>query len=174
MFGQFATSGTKAQPSIGSRSLRACLVHFPTQPGSHQPARPPLARLSACRCVCLVAWLSAAWTHAAGVWFLEPVSDSNCEDAGTMFGCLHRSWSSYHFVWVVRLPTSLEFSTIIYSRWIYIILKSKVKITKTWINTITPSTKITKTSGPRHKLKNTWSSAGHNIIAHASCLRFRE
>jgi hypothetical protein len=125
----------RASPRNKVRRLWACLVHFPTQPGSHQPARPPLARLSACRCVCLVVWFSAVWTHAAGVWFLEPVSDSNCEDAGTMFGCLHRSWSSYHFVWVVRLTTSLEFSIIIYSRWIYIILKSKVKITTTWINT---------------------------------------
>ena len=47
---------------------------------------------------CLVAWLCVAQTYAAGVWFLILASDSNCEGAGTMFGCPHKSWQSYHFV----------------------------------------------------------------------------
>jgi len=60
----------------------------------------------------LVGWLPAAWSHAAGVWFPKPASDSNQEDAGTMFGCLHRSWWSYHFDLVVRLPpASPKFAT---------------------------------------------------------------
>jgi hypothetical protein len=77
----------------------------------------------------LVGWLPIAWPGADGVWFPSLASDSNCGDAGTMFGCLHTSWWSHHFLLMVWLPpTRPKFSTTLVCNEYYIILESKIKM----------------------------------------------